>query len=88
MSLVDFWLALNRGGSMHFHEDGLRQARRERLERAAKSADTRRYAVNPAYAALLPMFDRLLDAAIAKANLIDNGEPPLRKPDPLPGDDD
>ena len=88
-SLVNFWLALNRGGSMNFHEEGLRRARRQRLERAANPVTgEHRYPAKPAYAALLPMLDRLLDTAIGKANLIDNGEPPLKKPDPLPGDDD
>ncbi|MBX3692144.1 hypothetical protein [Dokdonella sp.] len=87
ISQLDFWIALDHGGRMHFHEEGLRRAKRARLDAQATAAQgTLRFGPRPAYAKLLETLEQRVNKSVEVANLTDNGEPPLT-PFPPAGDD-
>lgn len=86
-SQLDFWIALDRGGRMHFHEEDLRRAKRERLGTQANAAQGElRLDPRAAYARLLETIEQRVSRAADEVNRTNNGEPPLT-PFP-PADDD
>ena len=75
---LDFWIALDRGGRMHFHEEGLKRAKAERLIADGPAVRSGLpISSNPAYNRLLDNLDERMNSAISAANNIAGDEPPL-----------